>query len=204
MRLINDEEKNLKNIFKSMIRIGNTYSERKNDENEDTKKISLYNKVKYEPLKEYIRDKDIQSFSEHLKKEEIFLQEQLDLNKGIGRYDLIKENVFLLFLAVFTKISLNIVGKPGSGKALSAKLIYNSMRGKYSKKEFLKYYPQIIQVYYQGSMLKNFLNKLKMNIFKKKEHKRFVPIYDKLGLAEKSPTNSLKVIKEQTQNIYKL
>ena len=85
----------------------NTYSERKNDENEedDTKKISLYNKVKYEPLKEYIRDKDIHNFSEHLKKEEIFLQEQLDLNKGIGRNDLLKENVFLLFLTVFTKIN---------------------------------------------------------------------------------------------------
>ena len=54
-------------------------------------------------------------------------------------------------MAVVTKIPLIIVGKPGTGKSLSAQLINNSMRGKYSKKDFFKKYPQIIQIYFQGS-----------------------------------------------------
>jgi len=50
-----------------------------------------------------------------------------------------------------TKIPLVIVGKPGTGKSLSTQIIYNSMKGKYSKNEFFKKYPSIIQIYFQGS-----------------------------------------------------
>ena len=83
--------------------------------------------------------------------EETFLLEQIDLDQGIAKNQLLKENVFLLFLAVVTTIPLIIVGKPGTGKSLSSKLINNSMRGEYSKNEFFKQYPQVIQIYFQGS-----------------------------------------------------
>ena len=83
------------------------------------------------------------------------------------------------------------------------------MRGKYSKpkdgkKSFFTEYPQINQIYFQGS--KSTTTEDVEELFKKaddsyknrdrREHK--VPIYmilfDKLGLAEKAPTNPLKVI----------
>jgi Cdc6-like AAA superfamily ATPase len=90
-------------------------------------------------------------FSDLLKIEEEFLLKQIELDKGIGKNELLKENLFLLFLAVITKIPVIIVGKPGTGKSLSAQLIYNSMKGEYSKNEFFKKYPPIIQIYFQGS-----------------------------------------------------
>ena len=90
-------------------------------------------------------------FSELLKIEEEFLLKQIKLDNGIDKNKLLKENLFLLFLAVITKISVIIVGKPGTGKSLRVQLIYNSLNGKCSKNEFFKKYPPIIQIYFQGS-----------------------------------------------------
>ena len=124
---------------------------------EDEKNIpDLFSKIKYERLAQDLREKNFQKFSDLLKIEEEFLLEQIELDKGIGKNQLLKENLFLLFLAVVTKIPLIIVGKPGTGKSLSAQLIYNSMRGQYSKpkdgkKSFFTKYPQINQTYFQGS-----------------------------------------------------
>ena len=56
-----------------------------------------------------------------------------------------------MFVAVTTNIPLIIVGKPGTGKSLSSQLIYNSMRGEYSKDKFFREFPQIILSYFQGS-----------------------------------------------------
>ena len=123
---------------------------------EDEKNIpDLFSKIKYERLAQDLREKNFQKFSDLLKIEEEFLLEQIELDKGIGKNQLLKENLFLLFLAVVTKIPLIIVGKPGTGKSLSAQLIYNSMRGQYSKpkdgkKSFFTKYPQINQTYFQG------------------------------------------------------
>jgi len=61
----------------------------------------------------------------------------------------LKKNLFLLFLSVVTKMPFIIIGKPGTGKSLGVQLIYNSMRGKYSKTNFFKQYPKIIQIYYK-------------------------------------------------------
>ena len=82
------------------------------------------------------------------------------------------------------------------------------MRGKYSKNKFFQKYPPIIQIYFQGSestqpedvteLFKKaedlYENYIKLNL----ENKDNVPIYmilfDELGLAEKAPTNPLKVL----------
>ena len=74
--------------------------------------------------------------------------EQIDLDKGIGKNTLLNENSFLLFVSVNTNIPLIIIGKPGSGKSLSAQLIYKSMKGIYSKNKFFKLFPRIIQTYF--------------------------------------------------------
>ena len=180
---------------------------------EDEKNIpDLFSKIKYERLAQDLREKNFQKFSDLLKIEEEFLLEQIELDKGIGKNQLLKENLFLLFLAVVTKIPLIIVGKPGTGKSLSAQLIYNSMRGQYSKpkdgkKSFFTKYPQINQTYFQGSEstipedVEELFKKTEdtYNIYKKNKKKDdLVPIYmilfDELGLAEKSPSNPLKVL----------
>jgi len=209
-RLIDNEQRsqfdyNLQNILYEII---NVYSEDKLGVNSEK---DLLSNIKYEPLRQDIREinMNIKHFSDFLELEEDYLIDQIDLGPGIGKNQLLKENLFLLFLSVCTKIPLIIVGKPGTGKSLSSKLITNSMRGKYSKNPFFRKYPQIIQIYFQGSksnipedveklfkraekLYKNF--KLK-NIDKKGDD---VPIYmilfDELGLSEKSPKNPLKVL----------
>ena len=207
IRLINEDIRGKFDfeLQKTILKIVNVYSTENNDEEN---KNSLFDKIKNKKLKEELSEKNIEHFSDLLKIEEEFLLKQIELDAGIGKNDLLKENLFLLFLSVVTKIPLIIVGKPGTGKSLSAQLIYNSMRGIYSKNEFFRQYPSIIQIYFQGSestgpedieelfkkaeeLYKNYKNNNNNN-------KKSIPIYmilfDELGLAEKSPTNPLKVL----------
>ena len=212
IRLINDEERKKfdNKLRKVLLELVNVYFEEKNDENnENMKNSDLFDKIKYKPLKKYIKEKEIKYFSDFLKIEEDFLLNQIDLDKGIGKNSILKENIFLLFIAVVTKIPLIIVGKPDIGKRLSVELIYNSMRGKNSKKNFFKNYPKINLIYFQGSestkpydveklfrQAENlYENYKKNNNFNKEELKPiFMILFDKLGLAQKSSTNPLKVL----------
>ena len=120
---------------------------------------------------------------------------------------LLKENVFLLFLSLNSNIPLIIIGKPGTGKSLSANLICKSMKGKYSKNKFFQFFPEIIQTYFQGSEstqpedVENLLDKAekKLLFFKEKNIKKEeLPIsmilFDDLGFSERSKSNPLKVL----------
>ena len=165
----------------------------------------FYDEISKRPIEE------IYKFSDFLKIELDFLIEQIELDKGIGKNTLLKENVFLLFLSVLTNIPLIIIGKPGTGKSLSAQLIYKSMKGKYSKNEFFRNFPQIIQLYFQGSEstrpedVESLFDKAKKKFesFKRKRKKEELPIimvlFDELGLAERSESNPLKVLHEKLE-----
>ena len=165
----------------------------------------FYNEINSRPIEE------INKFSDFLNIEQDFLIDQIELDKGIGKNALLKENVFLLFLSVLTNIPLIIMGKPGTGKSLSSQLIYKSMRGKYSKNEFFRNFPQIIQIYFQGSEstlpedVESLFDKAKKKYvsFKNKREKEELPIimvlFDELGLAERSESNPLKVLHEKLE-----
>ena len=64
-----------------------------------------------------LREQKIIQFSDLLKLEENFLINLIELDKGIGKNNLLKKNVFLLFLSLITTITLIIIGKPGTGKS---------------------------------------------------------------------------------------
>ena len=154
------------------------------------------------------KEEEINKFSNFLEIEQDFLVDQIELDKGIGKNALLKENLFLLFLSLTTNIPLIIIGKPGTGKSLSAQLIYKSMRGKYSKNEFFRKYPQIVQIYFQGS--ESTLPEDVGTLFKKSKNKYIsykgkgkkviiMVLFDELGLAERLKSNPLKALHEKLE-----
>ena len=139
-----------------------------------------------------------------MKIEEEYLLNKVKFDEGIGKNNLLRENIFLLFVSIITKIPLIIIGKPGTGKSLSAKIMKNSMEGKYSIEKFFQNLPEIIQTYFQGSESTN--PEDVENLFKIAEEKLSLKqnstqediismiLFDELGLAEKSKKNPLKVL----------
>ena len=171
-------------------------------------------------------DKNYNEFLEIPKKEENFIAECIDLEKGIAKNKALLDNIFALFVTINTKVPIFIVGKPGCSKSLSVQLINRSMRGDDSKKLLFKKLPQIIMSCYQGSMgstskgVKSVFriarNKLKNareqrgkkidineivneNKDKNKEEVISMIYFDEMGLAEHSPNNPLKVIHSELE-----
>ena len=131
--------------------------------------------------------------------------ENINPEKGIGRNKSLKENIFLLFTSLNTKIPLIIIGKSGSSKSLSAQLICKEMCGKYSRSDFFKLYPSIIQSYFQGSdsttpddvdgifnIAKGRLKALDEKEGSEEMQTISMILFDELGLAERSKENPLK------------
>ena len=189
-----------------------------NEKEEDIKEGDLIESINFEELKEDLRDKKVNQFSDFIKIEEDFLMNLIELDKGLEKNNILKENIFLLFLSVVTKIPLILIGKPGTGKSLSAHLICKSMKGKYSKEKFFRKYPKIIQTFFEGSESTNpeDVEKLfeiaegKYNSFIQKINKKEITdedlpismiLFDELGLAEKSKTNPLKILHSNLEKI---
>ena len=211
IRLIDDKRTifnfRLRNILLNLVNMGETDNGKNEENKEYDVRGNLLDEINYEDLKYDLKEQTINQFSDFLKIEEDFILDKIELNKDIGRNNLIKEIIFLSFLSVLTKIPLIIVGKPGSGKSLSIELIYKSMRGKYSKDIFFQKFPQIILTFFQGSesTLPEDVEKLfeiaekKLQFYNKKNIKKEeIPtsliLFDELGLAEKSESNPLKVL----------
>ena len=137
--------------------------------------------------------------------EKKFIINEIELEPGIGKNNILKENIFLMFVAINTKIPLIICGKPGCSKSLGFNLIFKSMKGKYSNSVFFRNYPSIVRSCFQGSITTS--SRGVINIFEiakeklaqlKKLNKEKDSIslifFDELGLAEKSTENPLKVL----------
>ena len=110
--------------------------------------------IKWKPLiKDYknLKSNNIKNFSIFFENECDFIIDNIILDKGIAKNRILKENIFLQFIAITSNIPLIIIGKPGSSKSLSFQLLKKSMRGKYSKNDFFRKYPQVLATYFQGS-----------------------------------------------------
>ena len=86
-----------------------------NDINYNVKGNVLIKEINNKELADEINtipEEKIKNFSDFLRIEQDYLLNQIELDKGIGKNTLLKENVFLLFLSVITNIPLIIIGKP--------------------------------------------------------------------------------------------
>ena len=185
------------------IKLKDTLIKSQSDESDEINNDNISSIIENEYIKYYTQKNKIKFFSDFLSLEEQYLIDKIELPKGIGKNDILKKNLFLTFVAANTKIPLIIEGKPGTGKSLCSQLIYNSMRGKFSKNEFFREFPKILVTYYQGSESTSSVDieKLfdiaenKLNFYKnKEEYKNKLPIsmilLDELGLIE---SNNFKV-----------
>ena len=131
-------------------------------------------------------------------------------DSGIALNCALLENAFVLLVCILNKMSVFLVGKPGSSKSLAIELINNSLRGSDSRDPYFRTLPEIQRHSYQGSedsraegIERVFM---KVDRLAKKEQQQqsdggaslqrvlHVILIDEMGLAERSPHNPLKVI----------
>ena len=127
---------------------------------------------------------DRKSFLDIPYREEYYILDNIEIEKGIAQNRALLENIFSLFVAINTKIPIFIVGKPGSSKTLSVQLINKAMKGSSSNNFFFKKYPRIILTPYQCSLSST--SKEIENAFKEAKEK-----YEKLNFEDKANNVSL-------------
>ena len=159
-----------------------------------------------EKLNEIFMKKSKIDFLAIPKREEHFIADNVELEKGIAKNRALLENLFSLFVSINTRVPIFILGKPGCSKSLSIQLISNAMKGKTSNNPFFKKFPKMYVSTYQGALNSN--SEGVIDVFKKarkilesKENKEKISTFyfDEMGLAEHSPHNPLKVIHSELE-----
>ena len=112
-------------------------------------------KILYEELNKIFKEKSKIDFLSIPKKEENFIANNVELEKGIAKNRALLENLFSLFVSINTRIPIFILGKPGCSKTLSIQLISNAMKGKTSNNPFFKKFPKMYISTYQGALNSN-------------------------------------------------
>ena len=142
-------------------------------------------------------------FLEYPRKLQNELADSLNLDGGIAKNRALLDNIFTLFVCLNNNIPIFICGKAGCSKSLSFSLLFQAMKGEYSKSELFKKYPSLYVTSYQGSLtssseeIKTIFNRAKKVLSKQKKSEKknlSVILFDELGLAEISPNNPLKVL----------
>ena len=133
--------------------------------------------------------------------ERIARQMAIEKEKGISLNRALRENLFTIFTSIINTVPLIIVGKPGTSKSLSFQILYNSMKGQYSDKEFFKDKGKLYRYYYQGSETSTsegieqvFSKAIKAQMNNKNKNIISLVFFDEMGLAERSSNNPLKII----------
>ncbi len=124
------------------------------------------------------------------------LAKDLEVEEGIALNAPLKENIFLLLVAIENSIPIVLTGPPGSSKTLSTRILYKNIN---NNKRVFKGKPRLILKSYQCSELstsegiqKVFESAIEQQ-GRSRDH-RVVVILDEIGLAEKSSSNPLKVL----------
>ena len=181
-----------------------------NGEIEEEKYLNFIELIKNKDLKEEIirNDEIINNLGDFIKIEQNYLMNHIEVYKGIGENQWLKENIFLLFATIMANIPLILLGNPGIGKKLSLQLIVKSMKGKYSNNKFFRKFPRIITTYLQG--LASINSEDIENLFKitsrkleyyKDENVKSLILFDELGLVEREENNKLNILNTKFEYI---
>ena len=130
------------------------------------------------------------------------LLDRMKLPPGTAKNEALRENVFVLIIAILTRLPVFVIGKPGSSKSLSMSLIEANFKGTESSDSFFKKLPAVFKLSFQGSktstsdgIIRVFENASKL----RREGRQPVVLLDEVGLAEESDHNPLKVLHERLE-----
>ena len=113
--------------------------------------IRIINPLKRKELGKILENILKFDFLEYPLKLENEIADSLNLDKGIAKNRALLDNIFTLFVCLNNKIPVFICGKAGCSKSLSFSLLFQAMKGEYSKSELFKKYPSLYVNLYQGS-----------------------------------------------------
>ena len=124
------------------------------------------------------------------------------IEAGIARNQALRENIFVVIVSLCNRIPVFVVGRPGTSKSLTIRLISDNLRGDQSPSPFWKRFPSVHVVPYQcsphstsDSILFQF-NKAVSYASSRGQDSMTVLLLDEVGLAELSPDLPLKVLHE--------
>ncbi len=130
----------------------------------------------------------------------------MDIPKEVAMNQPLRENIFLLVVAIENQIPVILTGPPGSSKTLSTRLVYKNMAGEKSASPYFESKSRLVVISYQCSELST--SKGIKQVFKKAcknqqetelKEQKVVVVLDELGLAEKAPSNPLKVLHSELE-----
>ncbi|CAE8620350.1 unnamed protein product [Polarella glacialis] len=127
--------------------------------------------------------------------------EHMMLPPGTAKNETLLENVFVMMVCILNNIPVFVVGKPGTSKSLSLRVINANLRGPDSPNELWQSEPQVYIISYQGSEVST-SDGIEKVFERGKRHlasaagrgTRVLVHFDEIGLAEASPNNPLKVL----------
>ena len=129
----------------------------------------------------------------------------MNLPEGLARNEALSENIFAILVCLVNKIPIFLCGKPGCSKTLSIHLVITNLTGKNSANEFWHKFPELVKIYFQGSLTctserinRAFL--IAEKYLNNEEDIIPVVVFDEIGLAERSTLNPLKVLHQKLEN----
>ncbi|CAK9110699.1 unnamed protein product [Durusdinium trenchii] len=122
-------------------------------------------------------------------------------NNEMTRYiELMKlPEMTVMMVCILNQIPIFAVGKPGNSKSLALRILHASLRGPDSEDPYLRNFPRLYVISYQGSEVSTSegITKVfeKAKTYKESIAKDALVLvhFDEIGLAEASPNNPLKV-----------
>ena len=149
----------------------------------------------------------VETIMEIYQNERAYYMSNMKIPEGLAQNEALSENIFAILVCLVNKIPIFLCGKPGCSKTLSIQLIISNLKGKNSSNLFLQKLPELVKIYFQGSLTctsetinRAFLNAEKYTRTEDKEDLIPVVVFDEIGLAELSPHNPLKVLHEKLEN----
>jgi hypothetical protein len=82
-------------------------------------------------------------YSRVVKAEQDLYCQHMVIEDGIARNQALQENLFVVVVSMCNRIPVFIVGRPGTSKSLSLRLIASNLRGEHSPTEFYQRFPAV-------------------------------------------------------------